>query len=102
MAPITRKTLNNTQNGGTQQSNISEDLEKTLSDSNSKIDSDDEFYADCDENDEPAGTSDANCPKCKVEVNKDDPALRGGQLLNYWGCAFTALGMPNLPPEEKI
>ena len=26
---------------------------------------------------------------------------RGGQLLNYWGCAFIALGMPNLPPEEK-
>ena len=83
MSPITRKTLKNTQNGGTQQSNISEDLEKTLSDSNSKIDSDDEFYADCDENDEPADTSDANCPKCKVEVNKDDPALQY-EICSKW------------------
>ena len=83
MAPITRKTLNNTQNGGTQLSNISEDLEKTLSDTNSKIDSEDDYYADCDENDEPADTSDANCPKCKVEVKKDDPALQC-EICSKW------------------
>ena len=29
-------------------------------------------------------------------------ATRGGQLLNYWGCAFFSLGMPNSPPKEKI
>ena len=77
-----RKT-NTTQHGGTQPVLKDDDPEKILSDSDSKVDSDDEFYADCDEKDETSDLSESICPKCKVNVKKEDPALQC-EVCSFW------------------